>query len=159
MNERAESIDAWEAMYRAQVAVLRELRAQFPDEGLSHTEYDVLFNLSQAPGRALRIRDLNRHLLLSQPSVSRLLDRLAERGMVSKCDDPDDARGTIVEMTDAGLATFRRVGARYAQKIAARVGGSLDPEEARELRRLSDKLRGGAEPRRPDEPHPGSRGA
>lgn len=136
-------MDAWEALYRAQVAVLRQLRAEFPDGGTSITEYDVLFNLSRQPGHALRIRDLNKHLLLTQPSVSRLLDRLAARGFVTKSGDPDDARGTVVTLTEAGLAEFRRVGARHSRSIAAKMS-TLTPDELRQLSRLTDKLRAGA---------------
>jgi DNA-binding MarR family transcriptional regulator len=146
MSERAEAVDAWEALYRAQVAVLRQLLAEFPHGEVSFNEYDVLFNLFRQPGHQLRIRDLNRHLLLTQPSVSRLLDRLAVRGLVRKSADPNDARGTIVTMTDAGLDAFRRIGAQHSTSIAKRMG-VLDENELRELARLSDKLRAGASPR------------
>jgi DNA-binding MarR family transcriptional regulator len=140
VSDRSGAVDAWEALYRAQVAVLRQLRSEFPDQGTSITEYDVLFNLSRQPGHALRIRDLNKHLLLTQPSVSRLLDRLASRGFVTKSVDPDDARGTVVTLTEAGHAEFRRVGARHSRAIAQRMS-ALTPDELRRLTELSDKLR------------------
>jgi len=142
VSDRSDAVDAWEALYRAQVAVLRQLRSEFPDGGTSITEYDVLFNLSRQPGHALRIRDLNKHLLLTQPSVSRLLDRLAAKGFVAKSGDPDDARGTVVTLTAAGLAEFRRVGTRHSHSIAARMS-ALTPDELRQLAALTDKLRGG----------------
>ena len=145
MSERSESVDAWEALYRAQVAVLRQLRAEFPDGGTSITEYDVLFNLSRQPGHALRIRELNKHLLLTQPSVSRLLDRLVARGLVAKSGDPDDARGTVVTLTDSGYAEFRRVGALHSRSIAQRMK-VLSPEELQALTAITDKLRAGAPP-------------
>ena len=145
MSDRSDAVNAWEALYRAQVAVLRQLRAEFPDGGTSITEYDVLFNLSRQPGHALRIRDLNKHLLLTQPSVSRLLDRLVTRGLVTKSGDPDDARGTVVTLTDAGLDEFRRVGARHSHSIAAKMS-VLTPDELHQLARLTDKLRAGAPP-------------
>jgi DNA-binding MarR family transcriptional regulator len=138
-------VDAWEALYRAQVTVLRRLRTVFPDDELSISEYDVLFNLSRLPGHAARIRDLNRRLLLTQPSVSRLLDRIAARGFVVKSDDPRDARGTIVTLTDEGYAVFRRVGTRHAAAIAELMT-VLGPDELQELGRLSDKLREGVDP-------------
>ena len=145
MSDRSDAVDAWEALYRAQVAVLRQLRAEFPDGGTSITEYDVLFNLSRQPAHALRIRDLNKHLLLTQPSVSRLLDRLAARGFVTKSGDPDDARGTVVTLTEAGLDEFRRVGARHSRSIARKMS-VLTPEELRQLAELTDKLRAGMPP-------------
>lgn len=151
MSDRSDAVTAWEALYRAQVAVLRQLRAEFPDGGTSLTEYDVLFNLSRQPGHALRIRDLNKHLLLTQPSVSRLLDRLAAKGLVVKSSDPDDARGTVVTLTEAGLAEFRRVGTRHSHSIAARMS-VLAPEELLRLAEIADKLRGGAAPSSPGRP-------
>jgi len=148
VSDHSAAVDAWEALYRAQVAVLRQLRTEFPDGGTSITDYDVLFNLSRQTGHALRIRDLNRHLLLTQPSVSRLLNRLVTRGLVTKSGDPDDARGTVVALTDAGLAEFRRVGARHSRSIAQKMG-TLSAEELVALTGLADKLRAGAPPSSP----------
>jgi DNA-binding MarR family transcriptional regulator len=148
VSDRSEAVDAWEALYRAQVAVLRQLRAEFPDGGTSITDYDVLLNLSRQTGRELRIRDLNRHLLLTQPSVSRLLDRLVTRGLVTKRGDPDDARGTVVALTDAGRAEFRRVGARHSRSIAQKME-ALSAEELVTLTEITDKLRAGAVPSTP----------
>lgn len=144
MSERSVAVDAWESLFRAQVAVLRELNATFPTDEVSFTEYDVLFNLSKQPQRQSRIRDLNSRLLLTQPSVSRLIDRLVARGLVEKLNDPGDARGRIVRLTDAGFEVFRRVGVRHADTIAGLVGGALSPAELTELAALCDKLRAGA---------------
>jgi len=143
MTEKSLAVDAWESLFRAQVSVLRRLTAEFPTTEISFTEYDVLFNLSRAEDRSLRIRDLIPHLLLSQPSVSRLLDRLASRGLVSKLPDPTDARGTIVSLTPAGLELFKRVAVIHAESIARRVGGTLDADELRRLTALCDRLRSG----------------
>ncbi len=143
MTEKSLAVDAWESLFRAQVSVLRQLNAEFPTTEISFTEYDVLFNLSRAKDRSLRIRDLIPHLLLSQPSVSRLLDRLAGRGLVAKVSDPSDARGTIVSLTPAGLELFKRVAVIHAESIARRVGGALDPDDLRQLTALCDRLRNG----------------
>ncbi len=141
MSDKALAVDAWEALFRAQVSVLRQLNVEFPTDLLSFNEYDVLFNLSRQPGRKLRLRDLNRHLLLTQPSVSRLVDRLVDQKLVVKESDPGDGRGTIVCLTDAGHELFRRVAVVHAESIARRVGGALDAAELQQLTALTDKLR------------------
>ena len=141
MSEKTVAIDAWEALFRAEVSVLRQLNAEFPSGEISFTEYDVLFNLSRQPGRRLRIRDLNRHLLLTQPSVSRLVDRLAARQFIVKDSDPDDGRGTIVRLTDAGYDVFRRVAIVHADSIVNHVSGALTTEELQQLTELCNKLR------------------
>ncbi|WP_411698919.1 MarR family winged helix-turn-helix transcriptional regulator [Conyzicola sp.] len=144
VSEKSLAVDAWESLFRAQVTVLRQLNAEFPTAELSFNEYDVLFNLSRQPQRALRIRDLNRHLLLTQPSVSRLVDRLVHRELVTKESDPGDGRGTIVRITETGYTLFRRVAVVHAESIRNRVGGILNTDELRQLTALTEKLRLGA---------------
>ena len=141
MTEKAIAVGAWEALFRAQVSVLRQLNAEFPTSEISFTEYDVLFNLSQAPGRRMRIRDLIPHLLLSQPSVSRLIERLATRGLVDKLSDATDARGTIVALRPEGYELFKRVAVSHADAIARRVGSRLDASELQQLTELCRRLR------------------
>nr|WP_194241527.1 MarR family transcriptional regulator [Galbitalea soli] len=133
-------------MFRAQVTVLRQLNREFPGGELSFTEYDVLFNLSRQKDHRLRIRDLNRHLLLTQPSVSRMVDRLAARGVVRKESDPGDGRGTFVVLTEEGYALFRRVAVAHAASITRYVGGALSEEELEQLTILTEKLRAGVDP-------------
>lgn len=142
MSEKSLAVEAWESLFRAQVSVLRQLTTEFPTAEISFTEYDVLFNLSRQPERRMRIRDLLPHLLLSQPSVSRLLDRLAARGLVEKLPDARDARGTLVSLTPAGYSLFTRVAVAHADSIARRVGGALDPDELQQLAELCRRLRG-----------------
>ncbi|WP_430647992.1 MarR family winged helix-turn-helix transcriptional regulator [Agromyces sp. GXS1127] len=153
MADRAMAVAAWEALFRAQVSIMRRLSAVFPSEVMSLNEYDVLFNISRAPGRRLRLKDLNRHLLISQPSVSRLVDRLAARGWVLKTDDPLDGRGTIVELTAKGFDEFRRAALHHMEAITDRVGGTLDDDELRQLISLCDRLREAQGPTPPPSRH------
>ncbi|MBF4617787.1 winged helix-turn-helix transcriptional regulator [Clavibacter sp. VKM Ac-2873] len=142
VGETADAVRAWESLFRAQVSVMRRLTAEFPSRELSFNEYDVLFNISRQPEGRLRLRDLNQHVLLTQPSVSRLIDRLVARGLVVKCGDESDGRATIVRLTDAGDAAFRAVARVHMESIASTVGGALTQDELNTLRELTDKLRG-----------------
>ena len=144
MAESTAVVAAWESLFRAQVAVMRDLAAGFPTRDISLNEYDVLFNLSRQPERSARLRNLNQHVLISQPSVSRLVDRLVGRGLVEKTADPDDARGAVIHLTDTGYALFRRVAVAHSAAIVDRVGSRLKPAELSELASLCDKLRADA---------------
>jgi DNA-binding MarR family transcriptional regulator len=138
----ANPVEAWESLFRAQVAVMRRLVADFPP-GLSFNEYDVLFNLSRLPARSARMRDLNGVVLLSQPSISRLVDRLVARGLLERLPDPTDRRGTVVHLTEAGYRTFLDVAAQHMKSIERTVGPALSTEELDELTRLTEMLRAG----------------
>ncbi len=142
MSQRADAVAAWESLFRAQVSVMRTLAGEFPSREVSLNEYDAMFTLSRHPGRRLRLRELNRQMLLTQPSVSRLVDRMSARGLLEKENDPSDGRGTVIVLTDAGYELFRRVAVTHMDSITRRVGGALDDAELRQLTALCEKLRG-----------------
>jgi DNA-binding MarR family transcriptional regulator len=121
------------------------LSREFPAGDISFNEYDVLFNLTRQDGHRLRIRDLSRHLLLTQPSVSRMVDRLVVKGLVTKESDPGDGRGTFVCLTDAGYALFRRVAVSHTESINRHVGAALSTDELRQLTALTDRIRSSME--------------
>ncbi len=141
VTDRATAVAAWEALLRAQVAVMRRLGTDFSGLEVSFNEYDAIYILMRSPDRSLRLRDLNRNVLLAQPSVSRLVDRLAARGLVEKLPDPTDARGTVIALTDAGLEVFRRVTRIHAASIERLVGQALSDDEAAAIIKLCTELR------------------
>ena len=58
-------------------------------------EYGVLYALSSADPRGMRITELGEDVLLTQPGMSRLVARLEARGLVQRVDDLDDARACL----------------------------------------------------------------
>ena len=134
--------DAWEALFRAQVSVLRRLSADDVWDQVSMREYDVLFTLSLAPSSSLRLHDLNREILLSQPSLSRLVERLEGEGLVTRSVDPQDRRGTIVQLTETGAALQKSVGPpSCGEHSPPRPDRALDADELRLLAELCTRLR------------------
>src|ERR1700712_5405271 len=140
-GERVSPVAAWEALFRAQVTVMRTLAEDFPSHVISLTEYDVLYTLSIQVNRRMRIRDLNSRTLLTQPSVSRLVDRLTAKGIVTKSVDPSDGRGTIVSLTDQGFAIYRDAARVHGRSISGQMTKALTPDELAQLTALCDKLR------------------
>lgn len=131
---------AWEELFRAQVAIMRRLQRDPIWDRVSLREYDVLFTLSTAPD-GLRLRDLAESGLLSQPSLSRMVERLEDAGWVRRAPAPGDGRGVLVTLTDEGAALQREVGRRHVQAIAHYVGGALDAEGLAQLARVTGALR------------------
>ncbi|CAM3708331.1 MarR family winged helix-turn-helix transcriptional regulator [Occultella aeris] len=131
---------AWEALFRTQVTLMRRFEAARDFEPLSSREYDVLFNLSRMPDGAARLRDLNAQLLISQPSLSRMVDRLAAAGLVARRDADDDGRGVVVALTDAGAEQQKQIGRRHVRHIAALVDAGLDESDQLALARICERL-------------------
>lgn len=139
--------DAWEALLSAHAALMKEFLADDIWDEISMREYDVLYTLSKA-ARPLRLGELNEEVLLSQPALSRLVDRLTANGLLERREDPSDRRCALVALTDEGIALQRRVGRRHARTVAGAVTRGLSVEEMERLEAIAGKLaRTSREPR------------
>lgn len=136
---RHHSNDAWEALLTAHATLIKRFAATEVWEDLTMREYDVLYTLSkcQAP---VRLTELNRHVLLSQPAMSRMVDRLADRGLIRREADPADGRSVLVSLSDAGRSIQRRIGRRHARDVARAMTADLGPAELRQLEEICLKL-------------------
>ncbi|WP_284984631.1 MarR family winged helix-turn-helix transcriptional regulator [Arthrobacter sp. efr-133-TYG-118] len=132
--------ETWESLFRSQVAVMRRLQSGQAFKKLPIKEYDVLFTLSRCPTGKLRLNEINDHVLLSQSSLSRLVDRLEKRGLVERSIAPDDGRGILLGLTAAGQELQKEIGREHIRDIAELVAPALTAEEQRELLRLTEKL-------------------
>jgi DNA-binding MarR family transcriptional regulator len=131
--------DAWEALLTAHASLIRQFSAQDVWEDLTMKEYDVLYTLSKCP-EPIRLSELNRHVLLSQPALSRMVDRLADRGLVRRSTDPRDGRGVRLALSEEGLAVQRLIGRRHGRSVARAMLAGLSPAELRQLEELCVRL-------------------
>jgi DNA-binding MarR family transcriptional regulator len=131
--------EAWEALFRAQSTIVKELAARDAWKDLVPREYGVLYALSSAP-EGLRITELGEDVLLTQPGMSRLGARLESRGLVERVDDPDDARACRIRLTPSGVAAQRRVGRAHGRHVAEAMTRDLDRKELEQLLELCRRL-------------------
>jgi DNA-binding MarR family transcriptional regulator len=132
---------AWEALLRAHTGLLRRFAAAPVWGELSMGDYDVLYTLAKAGGTA-PVGALERGVLLSQPGLSRLVDRLVARGWLAKAPNPADGRSVLVSLTAEGRAAQRRAGRAHGDHVAQVVRERLTAEEQAALRGLCAKLAG-----------------
>jgi DNA-binding MarR family transcriptional regulator len=133
--------DAWEALLSAHARLMKRFAAEDIWQDLSMREYDVLYTLSKRR-EPVRMGELHRHVLLSQPALSRMVDRLVERGFIARRPDPADRRGVRLSLTDAGRDIQHQIGRRHARSVARAVTAQLSPDELRQLAAIGWKLAG-----------------
>jgi DNA-binding MarR family transcriptional regulator len=131
--------DAWEALLSAHAVLIKEFAAEDIWGDISMREYDVLYTLSKCR-EPVRMSELNRHVLLSQPALSRLVDRLTERGLIERCSDPADGRGVRLSLTAAGRVRQRQIGRRHARSVARAMTAGLTAAELGQLAEICLKL-------------------
>ena len=87
-----------------------------------------------AEANTIRVR-----LDLSSGAMTNRLDNMEVRGLIRRLDDPDDRRGVIVELTDAGRELWDATVAAQAEKESL-VDSVLGEREKRQLNDLLRRL-------------------
>lgn len=136
--------DAWESLLTVHATFMKSFAAAPIWGEVSMKEYDVLYTLSKSES-PVRLTDLHRRVLLSQPALSRMVDRLVERGLVERCPDGDDKRVVRLTLTDAGRACQREVGRAHARDVTTAMTARLSDADLRELTRITRALLGAEE--------------
>lgn len=132
-------VAAWRLMMEKYQDFMTRFEHEFRTRhGLSANEFDVLIN-ARFEDR-VRQRDLLRSLVISRSALSRLLGKLEARGLVTQAADPDDQRGVLVALTEAGMTLCDEAAATNDEIILAAFSGLTDAE-AEEIFQLVAKIR------------------
>src|SRR6201998_4344428 len=88
--------------------------------GITANEYTTLMCLSEVPDRELRMADPAKAAALSASRMTRLVDDLQTRGLVTKRASSQDGRGNIAKLTPAGLAKLKLAWAAHLASVRER---------------------------------------
>ena len=139
LDER--ELAAWRGMLVTHSRVIAALDEELEREhGLALGSYEVLLQLAMSPEHSLRMGTLAERLLLSRSGLTRLVDRLAARGLVERHSCPDDRRGTYARLTDEGLARFRQARPTHLRGVREHFLGRLDERDMDRLASTWDKV-------------------
>jgi MarR family transcriptional regulator, 2-MHQ and catechol-resistance regulon repressor len=129
-----EAVDLLSALVRAAGAVRGRLAEQLEAEvGLLPEEADLLLRLDAAPEQRLRMADVSRSLGVSKSGVTRLVDRLEDRGLLVRAPCPKDRRVVYAGLTDAGCRVVAEAAPVLAAGADAHLAGHLSAAEAHAL--------------------------
>jgi DNA-binding MarR family transcriptional regulator len=103
---------AEEALWRAVMRIVKVIPRHLDGDlvrgaGLTASEYTTIMHLSEAPNRELRMADLASATDLSASRMTRLVDDLQSRGLVTKTVSSSDARGNVAKLTPRGMAKLK----------------------------------------------------
>jgi MarR family 2-MHQ and catechol resistance regulon transcriptional repressor len=133
--EQEAYLNLWRAYDR-----LRQVEDElFQQHEITAQQYNALRLLQAADGR-LPTLAIAAGLISRAPDITRLLDRLEERGLIDRERPAGDRRSVTVGLTPAGRTLLAGLAEPVRRCHAAQLG-HLEPEELRELTRLLRKAR------------------
>jgi DNA-binding MarR family transcriptional regulator len=140
---------AEESLWRALMRIIKALPRRLDSDliqgtGLSASEYTTIMHLSEAPNRELRMNDLASATGLSASRMTRLVDDLQSRSLVTKTASSADARGNVARLTPRGMAKLKAAWPVHLKSVRAQFFDHLDVAciqvVAQEMSVIADQL-------------------
>ena len=118
----------------------RSIQETVSDFGLNGGEFDVLATLRRSGGPyQLSPTGLFNALMVSSGTMTHRIDRLEQAGLVQRMDDPNDRRGTLIQLTSKGFNTIEKAVEAHVTN-GHRLLIVLDETEREVLAQLLSKL-------------------
>jgi DNA-binding MarR family transcriptional regulator len=124
----------------------QRLEPVYREHGLEPGWHDVLATLRRiGPPYRLRPTDFTSALMLTSSGTTKRLDRLEQAGLITREPDPEDRRGTLITLTDAGHRLIDAATEAHLEN-ERRLLGALTGSDQRTLADLLRKLQLGLPP-------------
>lgn len=98
--------------------------------------FDVLVQLSEAPGMRLRMQELASSVMLTRSGLTRRVDRMVAAGLVRREPLPGDRRSVSAVLTEEGFQRLLSVVPGYREKVERYFRGHLSDEDVEAMRRV-----------------------
>lgn len=124
--------------FRLMGALRQHFARDLARHGLTFPQFMTLLSLEKAEGPC-RMGPLAAATLQSLPSMTGIVDRLLERGLVERRRDLHDRRSVVVALTEKGAQLLRQIKAERRHAME-QVLSNLSPEERARLRAALDRI-------------------
>jgi DNA-binding MarR family transcriptional regulator len=102
--------------------------------GLTVSQADVIFTLGNSDG--MTCKEIGDHTLITKGTLTGVIDRLEDKGLVERWADDDDGRKTIIALTRLGIRVFRREFPRHVEFLKTRFDELSDRERRQAIASL-----------------------
>jgi DNA-binding MarR family transcriptional regulator len=118
-----------------------QVKSALNECGLTHSQLNILYILNEAHPKAMNVKDLKERMVVNQPDMTRLIDRLVNKGHVNREICVENRRKVDLRLTELGQTVFGQ-----GHEAGKRVTGDffedfLTEEESVSLFKLLDKIR------------------
>jgi len=116
------------------------LRSHFEKYNLTSQQFNVLRILRGQSPKPATINMIKERMIDKMSDASRIVDRLVQKDLVSRCTNNTDRRAVDIHISEKGIEILAKMDAEF--KTADLFKHNLTEEEANSLSVLLDKFRG-----------------
>ncbi|GAA4877581.1 MarR family winged helix-turn-helix transcriptional regulator [Serinicoccus chungangensis] len=120
---------AWRSILRGSHLVRLIMEEALDELGVSLGEYELMSMVSEAPGGRMRMAELAHLVVQSRSRVSHTASRLEKRGWVERERAPQDRRGVVLVLTEAGQAQLHKLAPVHVESVRSALLDHLTREE------------------------------
>ena len=132
--------EAFVNLLRTVDALMHGVAAALKPAGLSPAQYNVLRILRGAGHNGLACREIGERMITKDPDITRLLDRLEERDLISRSRDRADRRVITTRITDKGMRILKELD-KPIEELHVKQLGHLGEQRLRSLVDLLEAAR------------------
>ncbi|MBE9584498.1 MarR family transcriptional regulator [Mucilaginibacter sp. JRF] len=115
-------------------------RPHFEKYNLTSQQFNILRILRGQYPKPATINLLKERMIDKMSDASRIVDRLVQKGLVSRCTNSKDRRAVDIQISQQGLDILAKMDVEFKSKDLLK--DNITQEEAAQLSDLLDKLRG-----------------
>jgi DNA-binding MarR family transcriptional regulator len=115
-------------------------RPKFEQYNLTQQQFNILRILRGQYPKPATVNLLKERMIDKMSDASRIVDRLVQKGLVSRCTNNKDRRAVDIRISDEGLEILSKMDKEF--KTSDMLKDNLTEEEAGQLSELLDKMRG-----------------
>lgn len=115
-------------------------RDKFEKHNLTQQQFNILRILRGQYPKPATVNLLKERMIDKMSDASRIVDRLVQKGLVSRCTNTRDRRAVDIRISDAGIEILDKMDKDFRTKDILK--NNLSEEDAAKLSDLLDKLRG-----------------
>ena len=131
---------AWRSYIIASRRMLEALDSDLAGFELTMADYEVLAQLSDAPGRRLRMSELAEIAMVSKSRLSHRMKVMEAAGWVRREECPEDRRGYFAVMTDKGFKAIEKAAPTHVGSVRNRFLDHLSVKDQEDLAKIFDRL-------------------
>lgn len=109
--------------------------------GITHPQFNILKNIEAAQPEPLSVKEIKQSIMFKNPDVTRLVDRLVNKGLLERKICMNNRRKMDVSITQRGIDLLREVLFDFRKEFGNFFEKEVDVEEAKETSEILRRIR------------------